>query len=79
MYLSCLGSDTEFSSKRIFCQHCRPEASNAVAKEVLAGRAEIGAAGIYTTPTRVTTLTMASPHTQDCVTFMTLTSTALPR
>ena len=79
MYLSCLGSGIKFSSKRIFCQHCRPEASNVVVKEVLAGRAEIGAAGIYITPSRVTTLTMSSPHTQDCVTFMTLTSTALPR
>ncbi|KDR16185.1 hypothetical protein L798_09600 [Zootermopsis nevadensis] len=56
-----------------------PEASSAVVKELLAGRADIGVAGIYTTPSRVAVLITSSPHTQDCVTFMTLASTALPR
>ncbi|KAJ4435709.1 hypothetical protein ANN_18325 [Periplaneta americana] len=56
-----------------------PEASNLVVKNVLEGLADIGVAGVYVTPSRINELTMSSPHTQDCVTFLTLTSTALPR
>jgi hypothetical protein len=74
-----LGFKYQLRSNRKYCQHCRPEASNAVVKDLLAGKADIGVAGIYMIPSRMTALTTSSPHTQDCVTFMTLTSTAMPR
>ncbi|KAJ9586856.1 hypothetical protein L9F63_019538 [Diploptera punctata] len=56
-----------------------PEAPNAIVKQVKAGLADIGVGGIYITPDRYNLLTFSSPHTQDCATFMTMTSTALPR
>ncbi|PSN58056.1 Ionotropic receptor 21a [Blattella germanica] len=54
-------------------------ASNAVVKDLKEGRADIGVAGIYVTPERNKVITLSSAHSQDYATFLTITSTALPR
>ncbi|CAH0562125.1 unnamed protein product [Brassicogethes aeneus] len=53
--------------------------SEAVAKQVYQGRANLGAAGLYTTQDRINKIGVSHWHSQDCAAFVSLTSTALPR
>lgn len=48
-------------------------------KEITTGRADIGIAGMYMTIERARDMDMSFSHSQDCATFITLMSTALPR
>lgn len=43
------------------------------------GRANLGAAGLYTTQEKINEVGMSQWHSQDCAAFITITSTALPR
>lgn len=48
-------------------------------QEVVSGKADIAAAGIYITRERIRDIDLSFPHSQDCSVFITLMSTALPR
>uniref|UniRef100_A0A2H1WG37 SFRICE007894.2 n=1 Tax=Spodoptera frugiperda TaxID=7108 RepID=A0A2H1WG37_SPOFR len=52
---------------------------DAVAKEIITGRADIAIAGMYLTNDRIRDMDMSLPHSHDCAVFITLMSTALPR
>ncbi|XP_023941413.2 ionotropic receptor 21a [Bicyclus anynana] len=52
---------------------------DAVSREVILGRADVGVAGLYVTSERIRDMDMSFSHYQDCAAFITLTSTALPR
>ncbi|KOB79387.1 Ionotropic receptor, partial [Operophtera brumata] len=54
-------------------------AGDAVAKEIVTGRADIGVAGMYLTVERAREMDLSISHSQDCAVFITLMSTALPR
>ncbi|KAM3967606.1 ionotropic receptor 21a [Aphomia sociella] len=52
---------------------------DAVSKEMMMSRADIGISGMYLTSERVRDMDMTFSHSQDCAAFVTLMSTALPR
>nr|QEI46863.1 ionotropic receptor 21a [Galleria mellonella] len=52
---------------------------DAVTKEIIMGRADIAIGGMYLTNKRIRDMDMAFSHSQDCASFVTLMSTALPR
>ncbi|XP_072152297.1 ionotropic receptor 21a [Bemisia tabaci] len=50
-----------------------------VLNEIQSGRVEMGLAGLYNTVDRIDDVIFSSPHTQDCASFVTLTSTSVDR
>ncbi|XP_044742097.1 ionotropic receptor 21a [Chrysoperla carnea] len=43
------------------------------------GKGDVGVGGIYTTPERIQHFDLTAGHTEDCASFVSLTSTALPK
>ncbi|XP_072946407.1 ionotropic receptor 21a [Epargyreus clarus] len=77
--LNLLAERNNFSIEYIEPRDLQLGPGDAVAKEIISGRADIGVAGMYITKERVTDMDMNFAHSQDCAAFITLMSTALPR
>lgn len=60
-----------------FVFFCSP--GDAVAEEVRTKKANLGVSGLYVTPERISHLDVSVSHSQDCASFISLTSTALPK
>ncbi|KAF6213170.1 hypothetical protein GE061_010885 [Apolygus lucorum] len=55
------------------------DVAQAVIKEVLAKKANLAVGGVYLTPERINGLLFSIPHTRDCASYISLSSTALPK
>ncbi|KAG7310769.1 hypothetical protein JYU34_003583 [Plutella xylostella] len=77
--LKLLGERNNFSIEIKEPQELHLGSSDAVAKEIAMGRADVGIAGMYLTNQRIQEMDMTAAHSQDCAVFVTLLSTALPR
>ncbi|XP_025831498.1 ionotropic receptor 21a [Agrilus planipennis] len=53
--------------------------SEAVIKQIIQRKANLGIGGIYVTDETISKVEMSQPYTQDCAAFISLTSTAMPR
>nr|QZH55074.1 ionotropic receptor 21a [Achelura yunnanensis] len=77
--LHLLAEKNNFSIEIVEPRELRLSSGDAVSKEVILGRADIGIAGLYITNERVRDMDISVAHSQDCAAFVTLMSTALPR
>ncbi|CAK1601723.1 unnamed protein product [Parnassius mnemosyne] len=77
--LNLLAERNNFSLAIVEPRELHLGSGDAVAKEVIKGRADIAAAGMYITSESIREIDMTFPHSQDCAIFITLMSTALPR
>ncbi|CAB3239717.1 unnamed protein product [Arctia plantaginis] len=77
--IKLLAERNNFSIEIVEPQELSLGPGDAVAKEITTGRADIGIAGMYMTIERARDMDMSFSHSQDCATFITLMSTALPR
>uniref|UniRef100_A0A0A9WKA0 Glutamate receptor delta-1 subunit n=1 Tax=Lygus hesperus TaxID=30085 RepID=A0A0A9WKA0_LYGHE len=57
----------------------KEDVAQVIIKDVLTKKANIAVGGVYLTPERISGLTFSMPHTQDCASYISLSSTALPK
>ncbi|XP_046977751.1 ionotropic receptor 21a [Vanessa cardui] len=77
--LKLLAERNNFSIEVVEPRELQLGSGDAVAKEIISGRVDIGIAGMYITEERARDMDVSFSHSHDCAAFITLTSTALPR
>nr|QLI62108.1 ionotropic receptor 21a [Streltzoviella insularis] len=77
--LQLLADRNNFSIEIVEPRELNLGPGDAVAKEIVTERADIGIAGIYLTEDRIREMDVTFAHSQDCAAFITLMSIALPR
>ncbi|XP_041975747.1 ionotropic receptor 21a [Aricia agestis] len=77
--MNLLAEKNNFSVEIFETNYLHLGSGDAVTRDLITGKADMGMAGIYVTVERLNNTDMSVSHSHDCAAFATLMSTALPR